>query len=110
MVDELCRAIAAVSTPWGRQVFLLMLTGLRWGEFVAVQWPNLNLDAGKLAVWRNIPAGTREPKAPKGGDQPTVELLPPVIRVFMDLPQRGRLIFPGARGGQHAVREPAAGA
>ncbi len=88
-VDELCRSIAAVPAAWRRHIFVLMLTELRWGEFVAARWPDLNLDAGKLAVWRSTSVGTHEPIAPKDGGQRMVDLLPPVRRLFMDLPQRG---------------------
>ncbi len=99
-VDELCAAIAAVPAAWRAHVFVLMLTGLRWGEFVAVQWKDLNLDASKMTVCRSIPVGNHEPKAPKSGAQRVVDLLPPVQRLFMDLPQRGSLVFPGAHGGR----------
>jgi integrase len=54
-VDELCKAIAAVPAAWRAHITVMMLTGLRWGEFVAIQWPDINLDAGKLTVCRSIP-------------------------------------------------------
>jgi integrase len=59
--------IAATPAAWWRHIFVLMLTGLWWGEFVAAQWTDLNLDAGRLAVWGNIPAGTHESKTLRAG-------------------------------------------
>src|SRR3989442_14487461 len=84
-VDELCAAIAAVPAAWRAHVFVLMLTGLRWGEFVAADWRGLHLDTGKLAAWRNIPPGNHEATAPKGGAHAFVDLLPAVRRLFIVL-------------------------
>lgn len=49
---------------------------------------------------RQIAANTTEPAAPKSrrGIR-TIHLLPPVREALLDLPQRGMLVFPGARGG-----------
>lgn len=99
-VDELCALVAAIPVGYRPIVFTALLTGLRWGELVALRWTDLNLDAGKLVVRRNIPVGNHLPKRPKGGGQRVVDLLPPVRQLLMDLPQRGQLVFPAARGGR----------
>ncbi len=79
-------------------VFVDLLTGLRWGEITAWRWPDLHLETAKASVWQNIPVGESVPGSPKGGAQRVVDLFPKVVRVLMDLPQRGDLVFSGACG------------
>ncbi len=99
-VDEFCEAMAAILPAWRPMVFVDLLTGLRWGEITAWRWSDLHLEAGKASVWQNIPVGERAPGSPKGGAQRVVHLFPQVVRALMDLPQRGELVFPAARGGR----------
>ncbi len=99
-----CRRIArrdsGDSPIWRPLVFVDLRTGLRWGELVAVRWTAAHLESGKLSVSQNIPVGERNPGSPKGGAQRVVDLFPQVVHALMDLPQRGDLVFPGARGGR----------
>lgn len=43
---------AADGTPWALSVLLAATTGVRRGEVVALRWPDLDLEAGTLAVSR----------------------------------------------------------
>lgn len=97
-INELRAVIAAVAPTWRPMVFVDLLTGLRWGEITGWRWPDLHLETAKASVWQNIPVGESVPGSPKGGAQRVVDQFPQVVRVFMDLPQRGDLVFSGACG------------
>ncbi len=103
-IDELGSIVAAIPRSYRAMVFVALLTGLRWGELVGLQWADVDLEAGTLSVRRALPSKTKEFRAPKWGSRRVIDLLPPVRRVLMDLPQRGEYIFPGARGGALSYR------
>ncbi len=103
-IDELGRIIGAIPHAYRAMAFVALLTGLRWGELVALQWADVDLEAGTLSVRRALPSKTKEFRAPKWGSRRVIDLLPPARRVLMDLPQRGEYIFPGARGGTLSYR------
>jgi len=99
-VAEYRRVLGALPQRWQPLIFVSLLTGLRWGEVIGLEWSDVDLEAGKLFVRRAIPANIgRVSELKTIGSRRTVDLLPPVRQLFMDLPQRGALIFPAARGG-----------
>lgn len=99
-LDELLRLLESMPGRWAAFALAGVLTGLRWGEIVALEWTDIDLDAGKINVRRATPVGTTGPQDPKSlTSQRSIDLLWPVRQTLLDLPQRGRLIFPGARGG-----------
>jgi len=99
-LDGLVRLLETLPGRWGAFALVAAVTGLRWGEIVALEWTDIDFDAGKINVRRAIPAGTTKAQDPKSvTSQRSIDLLWPVRQMLLDLPQRGRLIFPGARGG-----------
>ncbi len=55
------RVIAAAweqDDDWGALVWLVMMTGMRRGEVLALRWPDVDLDAGIVAVRRNYVRST----------------------------------------------------
>jgi len=99
-VEEVVRLVAAVAPRWRPLVFVGLLTGLRWGELAALEWDDIDHNAGKLYVRRAIPANTKQVTAPKTqGSYRAVDLLPPVQQALLDMPRRSRLVFPADRGG-----------
>ncbi|MYG52186.1 MAG: tyrosine-type recombinase/integrase [Rhodospirillaceae bacterium] len=64
---------------------LLMLTGCRKGEVLALRWTDVDLDAGEL----RLPDAKSGPRA--------VQLPPPAVRLLEDLPHRAGSpwVFPG---------------
>jgi hypothetical protein len=53
--------------------------GLRWGEIVALEWTDVDFDAGKINLRRATPAGTTGPQDPKSlTSQRSIDLLWPV--------------------------------
>lgn len=99
-VQEVCSLLGALPAHWRPFTLSFALAGLRVGEARALKWPDLNFDANKLHVRRQRAAGTQIERAPKSfSSARTVDLLPPLRSVLMDLPQRSDLVFPAARGG-----------
>ncbi len=99
-LNELLHLLEILPGRWAAFALVAVLTGLRWGEIVAVEWTDIDLDAGKINVRRATPAGTMGPQDPKSlTSQRSIDLLWPVRQTLLDLPQRSRLIFPGARDG-----------
>ena len=87
---------------------LLMLTGCRKGEILALRWADVDLDAGEL----RLPDAKSGPRA--------VQLPPPAVRLLEDMPRRagspwvfpgrdreGRYSAAGLDGAWQAVREAA---
>ncbi len=87
---------------------LLMLTGCRKGEVLALRWADVDLDAGEL----RLPDAKSGPRA--------VQLPPPAVRLLEDMPRRadspwvfpgrdreGRYSAAGLDGAWQAVRETA---
>jgi len=74
--DEASRVIAATPPGWQRTwVLLLLSTGIRLGEGLALKWEDVSLPAGALRIratrWRG------QEGTPKGGRERTVPLLSP---------------------------------
>ncbi len=99
-LDELLRLLEALPGRWAAFSLVAVLTGLRWGEIASLEWSDIDFDAGKINVRRATPAGTKGSQDPKSvTSHRGIDLLWPVRQVLLDLPQRGHMVFPGARGG-----------
>lgn len=82
--DDVLRLIAAArqhSPMLGTYVLLSAATGMRRGEVTALQWADVDLDAGTLHVRRSITKakGETHTKAPKSGKARTVPLSPMAV-------------------------------
>lgn len=110
-VEELAALLGMVRRPWQELVLTAALTGLRWGELVALEAGDVELEADRLHVRRQRPAGLGWTTPPKSrAALRTVDLLPPVRAILEGRMRRcdesaqartqaRRLLFPGARGG-----------
>ena len=99
-LDELLRLLGALPDRWAAFSLVAVLTGLRWGEIASLEWPDIDFDAGKILVRRATPAGTKGSHDPKSlTSHRAIDMLWPVRQALLDVPQRGQLVFPGARGG-----------
>ncbi len=88
--DELARLVAALSEYVGKQfvdiVRVLMLTGARKGEVLAMRWTDLDLDRG---VWVK-PGSTTKQKTDH-----VVPLSVPLCQLLKAINARGEFVFPG---------------
>ena len=99
-LDELLAVLKALPHRWATFGLVKVLTGLRWGEIASLEWSDVDFQAGKINVQRATPAGTSGSGDPKSlTSRRSVDMLWPVKQALLDMPQRGRLVFPGVRGG-----------
>ena len=84
VLDEAVDA-GTVSSVAAAAIRLLMLTGCRKGEVLALRWTDVDLDAGEL----RLPDAKSGPRA--------VQLPPPAVRLLATLPRRAGnpWVFPG---------------
>lgn len=85
---------------WRTMILLGLRAGLRQGEILALEWPDIDLARGVLHVRRRIWEGDIDtPKGGKGRDVPLSDELRAALR---ELPSRfaGHLVFP-ALGGRY---------
>lgn len=73
--------------------------GVRFAELRGLEWSALDFDTNRIHVRLGLPAGSRKASLKTKTSRRSVDMLPAVKSILMDLPQRGRLVFPGARGG-----------
>jgi integrase len=89
---------AADEGAWRTMVLLGLRAGLRQGEILALEWPDVDLAGGVIHVRRSIWSTTVDtPKGGRGRDVPMSDELVAALRV---LPSRfaGGLVFPGPGG------------
>jgi len=99
-LDELSKLIRAMPDRWAAFCLVAVLTGLRWGEIAILEWSDIDFVADKIHVRRARPAGIKKSQDPKSlTSQRSIDMLWPVRGALLNMPQRGHLIFPGARGG-----------
>jgi integrase len=92
--DEVVRLTAALAEHRDPQaaniIRMLLLTGARRGEVLAMRWADLDLEAG---VWVKPSAHTKQKKAHR------VPLSAPARQLLVGIPQAGEYVFPGRSGG-----------
>jgi len=99
-LNELLTLLKALSGRWAAFSLVAVLTGLRWGEMASLEWSDVDFATGKIHVRHATPAGTKGPQDPKSVTSlRSVDMLLPVRQALLNMPQRGQLVFPGARGG-----------
>lgn len=106
-LNLLCAVVAATPEPWRPFVFFLLLTGCRFGEAIAITWNDIDFKEKKVRVRKQKPTHLygeegRRLKPPKSeAGIRSIDMLPPLKRMLMDLPQYGEaaLVFPAQRGG-----------
>jgi integrase len=99
-LEELVNLLKAFPKKWAVLSLVTVLTGLRWGEVVSLEWSDVDFEAGRIHVRRATAAGERVSQDPKTlTSYRSVDMLWPVRKVLLDLPRRGPLLFPGVRGG-----------
>ncbi len=55
--DEADQLLAVAPTAWRTTILLALRTGLRLGELLALQWSDVDLDAGRIHVRQNVVRG-----------------------------------------------------
>ena len=92
--DEVSRLTVALAEHRDQQaadiIRVLLLTGARRGEVLAMRWADLDLEAG---VWVKPSAHTKQKKAHR------VPLSAPARQLLAGIPQTGEHVFPGRSGG-----------
>ena len=71
----------------------LVVTGLRVGEGLAVQWPDIDYDRAELAVDRQFCRDTQQLRETKGKERRVVDLCPRALALFRSLPRRGPFVW-----------------
>jgi integrase len=96
---EARRMVAAVEGHELETLFLLALaTGMRQGELLALRWPDVDLDAGRLVVAASLvrlkgrPALRAEPKSDRG--RRTVQLPAPAVEALRRHRREARVLDP----------------
>ncbi len=104
-VEALCELLRALPAEWRAFAYFAIRTGLRWGEIAALEWPDIDFEASKIRVRRQVPANTTTVASLKTkSSRRDVDLAPDVKQILLDQPQRGRLVFPAMRGGHISHR------
>ena len=99
-LDEMLILVKSLPGRWSTLALVAVLTGVRWGEIASLEWSDVDFETGKINVRKATPAGTKGAQDPKSlTSHRSIDLLWPIRQALLDMPQRGRLIFPGARGG-----------
>jgi integrase len=99
-VEQFCTLLHVLPEAWRPLVVTLGLCGLRFGEAAALEWSDVDLDAARIHVRRQMPTNTLTLSAPKSrAGLRVVDLPSPVRQSLLDFPQRGKLVFPGIGGG-----------
>lgn len=100
--EELARLLAAINNAkdWRAAglLRLAMLTGMRRGELLSLQWQHIDLDRGFLRIVH-----------PKGGKDASIPLNDAARRVLAELPRTGSdFLFPGRSGKACDLKKPIA--
>mgnify|MGYP003528142995 CR=1 FL=1 len=94
---EADRLVASAKGEQGAMILFALRTGLRLGELLALQWPDIDLTRGVVQVTRNVWRGVEG--SPKGGRARMVELSADARGAVHALPSRfvGKYVFgPGS--------------
>lgn len=108
-VENFCKILAALPRTVRPFIVTLGLSATRYGEATALQWetpegPDIDFDRSALHIRKQIVSNTTavaplKSKRSKRDRRRTVEVPALVRNALMDIPQRSRYVFPGARGG-----------
>ncbi|MBU1002101.1 MAG: site-specific integrase [Proteobacteria bacterium] len=91
--EELARLLAALDSASNKGVArimrLAMVTGLRRGELLKLEWRDIDFEKGFVHL-----------RDPKGGKDAQVPLNEQARTILSDLPKKSVFVFPGPRGGK----------
>ncbi|HEY1815899.1 MAG TPA: tyrosine-type recombinase/integrase [Kofleriaceae bacterium] len=93
------RVVAHVPQQWFAFLLFILSTGLRFGEASALQWEDVDVDAGVAKIRRNNDRGTLRDSTKNQSSKRTVPMLPEVL-VLLERRSSGA-VFPSRRGGLH---------
>lgn len=109
--DQAAHALAVLERPddrfwsWAAPFFTLALrTGMRLGELIALEWPDVDLQRGVLRVVRSLSHGVLG--APKGGRGRDLPLPPDAIAVLEALPRHAHTCLVFAHHGAYLTPSP----
>ncbi len=88
-LEEALRVIDAVDPHYRNCMITLFFTGLRFGEFAALKWHNVDLDRRMARICETLVYGVEgRPKTKKSVRD--IDLLPPVVKVLGDQKENAR--------------------
>jgi integrase len=90
------RVVAAIPDAWKGIVWLIITTGLRWGEASALHWEDIDRKTNEATIKYGNDRGRLVPVKTTSSYR-TVPILPEVVRMFGLRKNRG-LVFPVTRG------------
>ena len=100
--DEAKRLVAAAEGEWRTMILVVLRTGMRIGELLALQWQDVDLVAGRITVRRNVVWGHLG--TPKSGKSREIPLSNDALKALKDHRHlRGPLVF--CDGGGHMLTE-----
>jgi integrase len=105
--EEANRLIECAPNEWRTMITVAVRTGLRIGELLALQWIDVDLDAGRIVVRRAVSEGIIG--TPKNGRSREVALSKEAADALQNHHRRGEFVFCARNGAmlpRHATREP----
>jgi integrase len=84
-VDDVCHLIAHAPSYWQAFILTAALTGLRWGELVALTAKDISFETELIHVNKQRATNDREVRQPKQWSIGSVDMLPPVKEALMDV-------------------------
>jgi integrase len=84
-IDDVCRLIAHAPSYWQAFILTAALTGLRWGELIALTAKDINFETELIHVNKQRATNDREVRHPKQWSIGSVDILPPVKDALMDV-------------------------
>lgn len=84
-IDNICRLVAHAPSYWKPFILTAALTGLRWGELVALTARDINFETELIHVSKQRATNDRQVRQPKQWSMGSVDMLPPVKDALMDV-------------------------
>ncbi|MBI1805090.1 MAG: site-specific integrase [Ignavibacteriae bacterium] len=95
--EESDRLLSAIADPmWYGMVLLAIRTGLRVGEIMGLEWSDVDIAAGKLAVRKSIVRGIVS--SPKNNRERYLPLTPQLCNALSKIPRSNGLLFQTKNG------------